>query len=160
MFTILALMMFSDQFTVEVLPFVQRFTVVVIEPAKVVERRPPVVAAPVVPVRRQRYLVSEPWCGHCPAAKKRFLGIGWPDSNVITIDECERRFGFRPKSIPYEFDEPVQSPSVKAVKPVKTSLRSMSHREMVQLHNNLHGGIPHTWPGDLATHLQTVHGQY
>lgn len=35
---------------------------------------------------------------------------------------------------------------------------SMSHREMKALHDSLHGGGSWSWPGDLATHLQRVHG--
>lgn len=35
---------------------------------------------------------------------------------------------------------------------------AMSHSEMVSLHNRLHGGGQWTWPGDLASHLQQVHG--
>ena len=34
----------------------------------------------------------------------------------------------------------------------------MSHSEMKALHDSLHGGGQWTWPGDLATHLATVHG--
>ena len=34
----------------------------------------------------------------------------------------------------------------------------MSHSEMKALHDSLHGGGSWTWPGDLATHLATVHG--
>lgn len=35
---------------------------------------------------------------------------------------------------------------------------SLSHSEMVKMHNQLHGGGSWTWPGDLAKHLQTKHG--
>lgn len=35
----------------------------------------------------------------------------------------------------------------------------MSHGDMVALHNRLHGGGSWNWPGDLASHLQTAHGQ-
>ena len=35
---------------------------------------------------------------------------------------------------------------------------SMSHSAMVRLHNQLHGGGSWSWPGDLASHLRTVHG--
>ena len=59
---------------------------------------------------RQFFLVSEPWCPSCPAAKKRFLAKGWPETNVMTMAECQRRFGFRPPYVPYEFGEP-QRPS-------------------------------------------------
>ena len=41
-------------------------------------------------------------------------------------------------------------------KPV--AVQTMSHAEMVATHNRLHGGGSWTWPGDLATHLRTVHG--
>ena len=43
---------------------------------------------------------------------------------------------------------------------IQTTVRSqgMSQSEMVSLHNQLHGGGQWTWPGDLATHLQTTHG--
>ena len=34
----------------------------------------------------------------------------------------------------------------------------VSHGDLVSMHNQLHGGGQWTWPGDLATHLQTVHG--
>ena len=33
-----------------------------------------------------------------------------------------------------------------------------THDDMVAKHNELHGGGSWTWPGDLATHLATVHG--
>ncbi len=35
---------------------------------------------------------------------------------------------------------------------------AMSHSEMVAMHNRLHGGGSWTWPGDLASHLQSTHG--
>lgn len=35
---------------------------------------------------------------------------------------------------------------------------TMTHREMVELHNSLHGGGQWTWTGDLRTHLESVHG--
>lgn len=56
--------------------------------------------------RREWYLVSEQWCSHCPAAKRVFLSKGWPESNILTIAECERRFGFRVPHVPFEFGEP------------------------------------------------------
>lgn len=65
----------------------------------------------------QWFLVSESWCANCPAAKKKFLEKGWPESNVITMAECQRRFGFKPPYVPYEFGEPqIQSSATK--KPV------------------------------------------
>jgi hypothetical protein len=70
--------------------------------------------------RREWYLVSEPWCQYCPAAKDVFKAKGWPDENVITMDECERRFGFRPDKIPFEFGDP-KWVSQAASKPVAKS---------------------------------------
>lgn len=61
---------------------------------------------------RQWYLVSEPWCSNCPQAKKVFKAKGWPDKNIISIKECERRFGFRPPHVPFEFGDPNTSQSV------------------------------------------------
>ncbi len=63
------------------------------------------------PAQRQWYLVSEPsWCRHCPAAHDLFISKGWPESNVLTLDECEARFGFRPDHVPFEFGEPEKRP--------------------------------------------------
>lgn len=103
--------------------------------------------------QRQWYLVSESWCQHCPAARSAFIAKGWPESNILTLDECESRFGFRPDHIPFEFGEPEAKPV--EVKPVQIA---MSHSEMITLHNRLHGGGQWTWPGDLETHLRTTHG--
>jgi hypothetical protein len=61
------------------------------------------------PTQRQWFLVSESWCPKCPNAKKIFKAKGWPDSNILTIEECERRFGFRPSHLPFEFGEPQQT---------------------------------------------------
>lgn len=50
---------------------------------------------------------------------------------------------------------------VKLAKPeaAKTSsLDAMSHKEMVKLHNEFHGGGNWKWPGDLKSHLATTHG--
>ena len=56
--------------------------------------------------QRQFYLVSEAWCSNCPRAKAAFLAKGWPKENILTLDECQSRFGFRPSGIPFEFGEP------------------------------------------------------
>lgn len=98
--------------------------------SSVVVSKPVVVAEPPKPIvqpspkPRQFYLVSESWCQHCPAAKRRFLAKGWPERNVLTIAECKRRFGFTVPSVPYEFGEPVAAKSVSvAVKPMRTAAR-------------------------------------
>ena len=104
--------------------------------------------------QRQWYLVSEPWCKSCPAAKQRFLALGWSPDNILTMEECEAKFGFRPPHVPFEFGEPLAETTMKA--PAVPA--AMSHGEMVATHNRLHGGGSWSWPGDLASHLRTVHG--
>ena len=50
---------------------------------------------------------------------------------------------------------------VKLAKPslaATSSLDTMSHKEMVKLHNEFHGGGNWKWPGNLKTHLATMHG--
>lgn len=128
-----------------------------------------VTVEPVASTQRQWFLVSEPWCTHCPAAKATFISKGWPESNILTLDQCEARFGFRPDRVPFEFGEPLKPTNEvqPTVTPSGTTVTapaqqpaevSMSHSEMVALHNRLHGGGSWTWPGDLASHLQTTHG--
>jgi len=102
---------------------------------------PPKQVAAVPKEPRQWYLVSEPWCAACPAEKKKFLALGWPTSNVLTIDECQRRFGFRPLRVPFTFGDPA----------------TMDQQEKITLHNMLHGGNSHNWPGDLTEHLESTH---
>ena len=49
---------------------------------------------------------------------------------------------------------------LKKLLPKTTEYRTAfwTHDEMVAKHNELHGGGSWSWPGDLATHLATVHG--
>lgn len=51
----------------------------------------------------ERWIVSEPWCKNCPAAKARFLATGGDESHVITIAEAKQRHGKSIGSIPHEF---------------------------------------------------------
>jgi len=61
---------------------------------------------PVKQTRREWYLVSEPWCSACPAAKRRFLDKGWPKENILSLAECQAKFGFQPDHVPFEFGDP------------------------------------------------------
>jgi hypothetical protein len=49
---------------------------------------------------------------------------------------------------------------LKKLLPTKAAYRTAfwTQSEMVAKHNELHGGGSWSWPGDLATHLATVHG--
>lgn len=51
-----------------------------------------------------------------------------------------------------------KSVTIKTAPAAASTTRSMTHSEMVALHNRLHGGGSWTWPGDLATHLRGTHG--
>lgn len=67
-------------------------------------RKVPSVPATTQPVEtRERWLVSESWCPHCPAAKARFLQSGGQADHVITIAEAKRRHGMSVSSVPYEY---------------------------------------------------------
>lgn len=50
----------------------------------------------------ERYLVSESWCPHCPAAKAAFIASGGKPANVISIAQA-RELGVTVTGIPYEF---------------------------------------------------------
>lgn len=65
----------------------------------------------------ERFLVSESWCIHCPAAKARFLSAGGRPENVITIEEARNRFGMQVRSVPFEFET-----STVAASPVRQRL--------------------------------------
>lgn len=50
-------------------------------------------------------------------------------------------------------------PPIQVPKTVKTTaVHRMTHSDLVQLHNSLHGGGHWTWHGDLKQHLRTSHG--
>jgi hypothetical protein len=59
----------------------------------------------------------------------------------------------------YGYDA-AQLRSLKKLLPKTAAYRTAfwTHGEMVAKHNELHGGGSWSWPGDLATHLATVHG--
>jgi len=121
----------------------------------------------------ERWLVSESWCPHCPSAASQFKSSGGSADHILTIAEASRRHGKTVTRVPFEYTTTTQQtvtetpsatspidycpvpPSAPAVAQQKVS---MSHSEMVALHNRLHGGGSWTWPGDLETHLNTRHG--
>lgn len=78
---------------------------------------PPFVKAstPAEPAMRQeRFLVSEPWCRNCPAAKQRFIASGGKPENIINIAQA-RNYGWNVTGVPFEFTinvNPVPSANV------------------------------------------------
>ena len=51
----------------------------------------------------EHWLVSEPWCSLCPAAKARFLRLGRKQSNIIDRAEAKRRHGKNVSGVPFEY---------------------------------------------------------
>lgn len=95
----------------------------------------------------ERYLVSEPWCQYCPAAKRRFLGMGGKEENVITIAAALRDHGKRVTGIPYEFSvtKTVNSASTtyRSQWPMKSSLNGTHTPTKKDLLDHLRNGGPH-----------------
>lgn len=115
-------------------------TILLSKPSETEPQKPPETVKPPVVVqkpvtlqtkRREWYLVSEPWCVYCPRAKEVFLAKGWSEDNVISRAECQRRFGFTPSTVPYEFGEPLQSTAV-ATQPVRQYVQPVRQSSMVQ----------------------------
>lgn len=78
--------------------------------------QPEVITPPVV-VQQERWLVSESWCPHCPAAKRRFLQSGGRADHVITIAQALQMHGRTITSIPVEY---TTGAVVQAPQPVPT----------------------------------------
>ena len=54
-------------------------------------------------VVKERWLVSEPWCRNCPAAKSRFKASGGKDENIISIADALKMHGLVIDSVPREY---------------------------------------------------------
>lgn len=54
-------------------------------------------------VVKERWLVSEPWCRNCPAAKARFKASGGKDENIISIADALKLHGQVIDSVPREY---------------------------------------------------------
>ena len=83
---------------------------------------------------------------------RTFVGIATAETLLPMLKVKSQQSSEDSKHIRAETEVPAP-----AQKQGTVSLR-ISHSEMVRLHNQLHGGGSWTWPGDLATHLSTVHG--
>lgn len=125
---------------------------------KVASVRPPKVTVKT----RTRYLVSEPWCTLCPAAKVRFTANGFPESQIITIAEAKSRFGLVVRGVPFEFEAAADLPQSPPQIPTRTSAESAAEKhlkdthgiecnglsvaEMETIHDNAHGGPQYHFP--------------
>lgn len=52
---------------------------------------------------KERWLVSEPWCRNCPAAKSRFKASGGKAENIISIADALKLHGHVIDSVPREY---------------------------------------------------------
>jgi thiol-disulfide isomerase/thioredoxin len=84
------------------------------------------------------------WLCDYDSQKKLMSWTGAVDAEII---EAEAKRRSRPR-----YDDGIMPV------PVSYSSQQMSHSEMKALHDRLHGGGSWTWPGDLRSHLETVHG--
>lgn len=107
-----------------------------------------------------KVIIDETDVGLVPAIR-----VPWKDSETGWIWHQPRGYGrdtlaelraaLLGKSTPQEWPQTSTKPFVfesQNTNPV------VSHGDLVSIHNQLHGGGQWTWPGDLATHLQQVHG--
>lgn len=96
----------------------------------------------------QHWLISEPWCSACPAAKRRFLAAGYPPENILSIAEAKARHGKTTSYVPYEYTTQeeitvVQPPSYRTQWPMKSSLNGTHTPSKASLLNHLRADGPH-----------------
>lgn len=96
----------------------------------------------------QHWLISEPWCSACPAAKRRFLAAGYPAENILSIAEAKARHGKTTSYVPYEYTTQeeitvVQPPSYRTQWPMKSSLNGTHTPTKTALLNHLRKDGPH-----------------
>lgn len=114
-----------------------------------------------VTVKGENYLVSEPWCPACPAAKKRFLAAGNPAENIISIATAKARFGVETSYVPYEFSSPettaeiLQPPSYRKQWPPKWDVTGIKLPTKAQLLSHLRDNSNHSGKHWQAWHLES-----
>lgn len=96
----------------------------------------------------ERWLVSEPWCVNCPAAKKRFLASGNSADNVLTIAQAKKRHGKIIISVPTEYTtesviETAQPPSYRSVSAMVWRLNGNATPSRSTILSHLRGGDQH-----------------
>lgn len=96
----------------------------------------------------ERWLVSEPWCTYCPAAKKRFLASGGKPDHVISIAEARAKHGTCVGSVPHEYTVPVQveylqPPTYRKQWPASVTLDGTSRPSKSAMLRHLRHGGPH-----------------
>ena len=96
----------------------------------------------------QRWLVSEPWCANCPAAKAKFLASGGQLSHIITIKESRSRHNKIVNSVPYEYSQKTYSgginPAVyRSVSKMSIALDGNTHPSHATILSHLRNAGPH-----------------
>lgn len=107
------------------------------------------VASKIKTTKQVRYLVSEPWCTYCPAAKQRFLSSGGSPENIITIAQA-RNMGRTISGVPAEFTELItaetevfQPSSYRSQWPAEIALNGTHTPTKSAMLAHLRGGGPH-----------------
>lgn len=110
----------------------------------------------------ERWLVSEPWCVNCPAAKKRFLAAGNTESHVITSAEAKRRHGKSISTVPAEYTieetvrvEYLQPPTYRKEWPPKWDVEGDKLLSKGKLLKHLRDGSQHRGKHWQAWHLES-----
>lgn len=96
----------------------------------------------------QHWLISEPWCSACPAAKRHHIAAGHPPENILSMAEAKRRHGKVTSYVPFEYTTQeeitvVQPPSYRTQWPMKSSLNGTHTPSKASLLNHLRADGPH-----------------
>lgn len=98
----------------------------------------------------ERFLVSEPWCANCPAAKVRFKASGGKESNIITMADAQRMHGKSISGVPTEYViesteavEYIQPASYRSAARMETTLNGSGTPGKDAILKHLRTGGPH-----------------
>lgn len=123
---------------------------ITIEFSDLVSSEPQLVRSRIKATTQERYLVSEPWCAYCPAAKTRFLSSGGKPENVIDIATAKAMGHSWGGGVPHEFTktvettkEIIQPPKYRTQWPAKISLNGSLTPSKESMLRHLRGDGPH-----------------
>jgi len=105
------------------------------------------------------WLVSEPWCRNCPAAKTRFLQAGHPADHILTIAQARQRHGKTITSVPAEYStssqrEFVQPSEYRRATRMNVPLNGSATPSQSAVLHHLRTGAPHQGKHWQAWHLE------
>lgn len=96
----------------------------------------------------ERWLVSEPWCSKCPAAKSRFIASGGKKNHIISIQQARDEHGISVSGVPHEFQTQTTRDVVNPVwyrtaTEMKVTLNDSSRPAKSAILGHLRTGGPH-----------------